>query len=148
MKMKKKLLFAVILVPIIYVAVIIFLPQFFPSHYIVDEPDACSIVRITYNYGFNQDSGEAVEITEYDEDEVLACLSRHKERRTLAKGGGYRLGDVEIEIMLHTQDGLKNILLGDRNLNCSFESSDDPKYTILDVESLRLELLQILNVKP
>ena len=146
MKIKKYLILFIVIALILCAAIILFLPQLFPSHNIIEASDAASIVRITYNPYVDQGNYEAVEITEYDESEVLSCLSRYKERRTLAKAGGYRLGDVEIEIMLHTQDGLKSILLGNRNLNYSFQSSDHPKYTILDVENLRLELLKILNI--
>lgn len=111
---------------------------------LVADPGTGSISRIVYNPYFNQNADGLVEVTGYDAEAVLACLSRYEARRTLNKAQGYWLGDVEIELYIHTGDGSKCILLG--NINYSYENYGKPQHRILQADSLRAELLQILAI--
>lgn len=102
-----------------------------------------SIIYVKYNPCFNQgDSFEQVVIEGHDE-EILACLRQYQEHRTVSRAVGYSWNDVQISILLHTESGSKEILLG--NVHYSYDSYGKAKYEILNADQLRSELLQIIK---
>lgn len=133
------LLFAMIALIAFVLIFVLFLPR--P---IVEDPYVTSIVRIIFNPYLNQNIDAAIDIKEYNEENILACLSQYKERRTMSKATGYWLGDVEIEIIINTDDGLRSILLG--NINYSYNSYGKLKNKILHADNLRLDIMKFIDI--
>ncbi len=111
---------------------------------IIKDPDSVQIIRIQYNPYVNQNIDGMIEVSSYNPEQILDCLSRYKERLTLSKAKGYWMGDVEMEIVVSTADGLKDILLG--NVNYTYESYNTFKSEIIDPETLLLELKNFINL--
>ena len=104
---------------------------------------------ICYNTNFGSDEVNIEDIqfltpSNYDEAEVLKCLSRYKEYRTIFRASGHFLNDMELEISLTVNGESKTILLG--NINYMTKAYGAPKHGIYNADDLRNELLDILNV--
>ena len=104
---------------------------------------------ICYNANFGSDETDIEDIqfltpSDYDEAEVLKCLSRYKEYRTIFRANGHFLNDMELEISLMVNGESKTILLG--NINYMTKAYGAPKHGIYHADALRNELLGMLNV--
>lgn len=104
---------------------------------------------ICYNTNFGSDEVNIEDIqfltpSNYDEAEVLKCLSRYKEYRTIFRASGHFLNDMELEISLAVNGEHKTILLG--NINYMTKAYGAPKHGIYNADALRNELLDILNL--
>lgn len=104
---------------------------------------------ICYNTNFGSDEVNIEDIqfltpSNYDEAEVLKCLSRYKEYRTIFRASGHFLNDMELEISLTVNGESKTIILG--NINYMTKAYGAPKHGIYNADVLRKELLDILNV--
>lgn len=97
-----------------------------------DNYNQVGITKITY-------------IDEKAEKEILNYLFNCMERRTFNKASSYQLEDVEIEIMLRTSKGLKQILLG--NINDSNEGYGTLNHNILNAKEVQLTLKEIVSCK-
>jgi hypothetical protein len=141
--MKKILGFCSVLLVCIIVIFVLFSPR--P---LIDDVDQCEITLLQYNPHFNEEEqveADIIPLTDYNEAELLECLSYYKERRTLIKAeGGFWIGDLELQIMINTGKESKILLLG--NLNFSYENYGKTQFKILDADSLRLELLNMISV--
>lgn len=111
---------------------------------IVEDVSGSRIIRIQYNPYFKQDMDERIDITDYDEDGILNCLGRYLEYRTLNTLVGYCISNVELEVIIYTEDGFKSVLLGTDNY--SYESNGKPKYKIRDADNLKAELLDMMAI--
>lgn len=110
---------------------------------IVDNPENCTIVKLSYNSSFGNRVTKLKEELSLDEKEVLECLSKYKEEKTLKIYKGGYLGDSQFEIYIDTGDGLKIIKLG--NENFSYYSYGDFKHQIVEAENLKKDLIKILE---
>lgn len=104
---------------------------------------------ICYNTNFGSDEVNIEDIqfltpSNYDEAEVLKCLSRYKEYRTIFRASGHFLNDMELEISLTVNGESKTIILG--NINYMTKAYGAPKHGIYNADALRKELLDILNL--
>lgn len=107
------------------------------------------VYYIVYNSNFGSDEAdiEAMKFltpSDYDEAEVLKCLSRYKEYRTIFRASDFFLNDMELEISLTVNGESKTILLG--NINYMTKAYGAPKHGIYNADALRNELLDILNL--
>ncbi len=135
----KRFLFALLgLLFLCVVGILLFSPR--P---IIENPDSVQIIRVRYNPYVNQDKDGLIEIYDYDSERILACLSQYRERRTLSKSKGYWIGDVEMEIIVTSAGGLKQILLG--NTNCTSGSYGTTKFNIIDPDELLLDLKKYID---
>lgn len=116
----------------------------FSPHPVLIRSEAVHIVKIQYNPMFNQEGDSLIEVLEYDEGEILDCLSQYAEQRTLSTATSYWLGDVEWEITIDTDHGLKTVVLG--NDSYSYQSYGKPKFQISNANALKLELLELLQI--
>lgn len=116
---------------------------------IIDNISDSDIVVIRYNDGFEQGSYIENEITEFDEQAVLKCISKYDEQRTLNKlhygALGRSLNDFEIIVAVHadknTDNDLKFIYLGKDSY---LDSGDDIKHIIINDSDLREELKELI----
>lgn len=143
MNSKKPVLLFVIIVFILSIALIIvflFLPR--P---IIEDVSTSQIVMIQFNPYVDDSTDQLIEVTEYNAKEILTYLSNCKEQRTLDKAGTHWLGNVKLDIVIDTEDGLKDIILGKDSY--SYESYGKPKYKILDADNLISALLEMINIE-
>ncbi len=141
MKERKFVIVVIFIMLILGIAVVLHL---FSPRPIIADPSSCHIIRLQYNPAFNQDMDARIEVTDYYEKDMLDCLNRYTEHRTLEKATTADwIGDIELEITIDTEQGIKNIRLG--NKNYSYQSYGKAKYQISDADMLRLELLALMN---
>lgn len=110
---------------------------------IIKNIENCRIAKLTYNPSFEKGEAELVDLTEFNETEVLTCLSGYKEKRTLNICKGSSLNNCQFHIYVDTGGDLKTILLGKNSFTCF--SYGDVKYQIIDDEKLQEDLLKIIN---
>ena len=145
MKFKKKY----VLIPVIVLVIlcVIYIFYLFSPHPVIEDPDASNVLYVEY---LNTDNAFFLDITDYDEEGILHCLARHQERRILHQNRGYMGGSfnnlefqiwIEYKPKIKTKPSIKCILIGD-----SSYSDWDYIYKFLDVEKLRLELLEFIYV--
>ncbi len=138
--MKRKYIFIVFIV-ILSVALFMVYQIFFIPTQIIEDVNTSHIVRIQYNV---DNTGKFIDVDNYDETKILNYLNTCNERRTLHKAGKYFLSDVTIEIIIRTDIGPKDILLG--NINYSSYGTGTTKYEILNSNEVTTALLEILNL--
>lgn len=131
------------------ILIIVFGLIFFTPVSLTGSMENSRVDYICYNANFGSDEAdmEAIKFltpSDYDEAEVLKCLSRYKEYRTIFRAGDFFLNDMELEISLTVNGESKTILLG--NINYMTKSYGAPKHGIYHADALRNELLDILNV--
>lgn len=148
--MKRKKYSAFVVCVVILFATILTVAAFLPRP-IIEEVSNSRIVWIHYNPYFHTNRTDYADYTDarstladYDEKEILTCLSQYKEYRTLNRNSGYALDRVELEILLHTGDELKSIVLGTENRSSG--SNRAPNYKILDADTLRVNLIKIMDI--
>lgn len=108
---------------------------------ILDDIINCQIVVIRYNDAFEQGNYIETEITEFDEQAVLKCISKYNEQKTFQKYMGGPLADFEIEIYVHVWDkGLKKIYLGKEDFSCD----NSIKNKIINSQDLKEELKTLI----
>lgn len=108
---------------------------------ILDDVTDCQIVVIRYNTAFEQGDYIETEITEFDEQAVLKCISKYNEQKTFQKYVGGPLADFEIEIYVHIWDrGLKKIYLGKED----FSHDNSVKNKIINSQDLKEELKTLI----
>ncbi len=105
---------------------------------IINNIDNCQIVRILYNDEFEHGNYNEIEITEFDEEAILKCISGYNERKTLNRYKGGLLSDFEIQIYIHTESGLKMIGFGKEDF--SYSGSNNFKHKIINSSALKDEL--------
>lgn len=140
--MRKKIILLSILA--ILVCAVLIAALFHPAP-ILDDSEEIFYLWITYNpsYGM-QETSDFIEISDYNQDEVLNCLSKYNETLTLERSYSYSLNDVELEIMIYSEKGLKQIRMGDIN-EVSYGYGSFLR-TIEQGDFLRKELKDILNL--
>lgn len=104
---------------------------------IVSDAEHCMIARVQINT-----DGLPADYTDYDEDKVIAVLSDSYERRTFQRARPYLLGDVEVYVMLMTEDGLREVLLGEMHYTSGGYGTT--KYDIIDPQEVKARLLEAL----
>lgn len=142
---KKYILAGISLFLIVYAFISAYLTPF-P---IIDNISDSDVVAIRYNDGFEQGNYIVNEITEFDEQAVLRCISKYDEQRTLNKlyygALGRSLNDFEIIIYMHadinTDNDSKFIYLGKDSY---LDSGDDIKHIIINDSDLREELKELI----
>lgn len=137
---KKTKVFVSSIIIIIAISVIANYTIFMPTP-IVKDVGKYHIIMIRY---YENGGSQVTHVKDYNQEEILKYLNTCMERRTLESSGGYMLGDVTIEIILHTEEGTKQILLG--NINYSSFGRGTPKYKILHTDEVKVEILKILNL--
>lgn len=138
---KKYILAGISLFLIVYAFISAYLTPF-P---IIDNISDSDVVAIRYNDGFEQGNYIVNEITEFDEQAVLKCISKYDEQRTLNKlyygALGRSLNDFEIIVAVHADNDLKFIYLGKDSY---LDSGDDIKHIIINDSDLREELKELI----
>lgn len=108
---------------------------------ILDDATNYQIHVIRYNTAFEQGDYIEIEITEFDEQAVLKCISKYNEQKTFQKYKGGPLADFEIEIYVHDPDnGLKQIFLGKEDFSCN----NSMKHKIINSQDLKEELKTLI----
>lgn len=140
---RKKYLILLIGIVILLNMIVVF--HFFGPRQIVEDISGSQVIRIQYNPYLNQEADARIDITNYEEKKILTCLSRYTEQRILGSAAsGYWIGDVQLEVIINTENGLKSILLGTDNY--SYESYGKPKFRIRDADSLKAKLLAMMDI--
>jgi len=113
---------------------------------IIKHYDDCNLVYFRYNAGFEQGDYIPTEITEYDKQAVLKCLSKYNEQRTFEQNRygtfGKSLCDSEIIILIHTDvhtdNSIKKICIGKEDY---IDNTDDEMmHQIVNASDLENEL--------
>lgn len=137
----KKTFFLIFGIVILSGAFLMVYQLFFTPTLIIKDVNASHIERIQYN---QDKTGKLIDVENYDEERILNYLNSCNERRTLRKAGSYFLSDVTIEIIVRTNIGLKDILLG--NINYSSYGAGTTRYEITNSEEVKDTLLRILDL--
>ncbi len=130
---------------ILFSVFLVFSIIFYPKR-ICSEKDNIRIDRIVYNSKFNTEGDEynRIEVTDYDFDEVVNCISKYKSYLTLSRATGYQLKNSEIEIFLFVNGKSRNIVLG--NINYVTGNYGKLKRTIVNADELKRELTVLLEL--
>lgn len=143
---KKYILAGISLFLIVYAFISAYLTPF-P---IIDNISDSDIVDIIYNEGFEQSEAcEEKRITDFNEKEVLRCISKYDEQRTFDKihqgAFGRSRNDFEIIVYvhsdIHTDNDSKLIYLGKDSY---LDTCDDTKYIVINDSDLREELKELI----
>ena len=133
----------------LFLIVYAFISAYLTPFPIIDNISDSDIVVIRYNDGFEQGNYIENEITEFNEKEILRCISKYDERRTLNKlyygALGRSLNDFEIIVAVHADKNIDNdlklIYLGKDSY---LDSGDDIKHIIINDSDLRKELKELI----
>ena len=110
---------------------------------IIENVEKCNVVKVAYNPYFDQKKGALQEISAFDENKILSCLSNYKEKKTFNKCKGGYLGEYQLNIYVAIDNKLKIIALGNENFSCYAYGSS--KYKIIDAEHLKYDLISIIE---
>lgn len=169
--MKREKIPALIILVVLVGLVTVF--YLFKPHPIIEDVDNNIRITIFYNPYYDQEADEQkyhkipvdwvmlvddrynevpddnALVANYDDRDILDCLSRYNEYLTLSRHNGFMIQEVELEIFIKNMDDLDEpqriIILG--NTSYRFGSSGDPKYKIQDADKLRAELLDLIDIK-
>ena len=97
------------------------------------------IVAVQANFGYGSDTCELTDI-HFNREEFADCLSKYNEQRTFDKSNGFAVRDVQLRIMIRTNEGVKDIIIGTDTYT---QDGDRVNYKILDADNLKKELFEI-----
>lgn len=112
---------------------------------IINNPDDCAIVKFAYNQNYKKGEAEFIILSDYNEQEVLNCLSNYKKKKTLNVCRATSLNSCQFQLYIHTENGLNTIELGDNNW--SDLEYGTFMYTVTDAENLKNNLFKIIERK-
>lgn len=133
MRQKAKLIISLIIV-LLLLGTISYL---YSPRPIISDVDNCRIQRVQVNI-----NGVLSDCTDYDEKKILRILSNSYERRSTEKALSYSLDDVKISLVLITETGFKQILIG--TINYTYEGYNKPKYEIVNPQDIETKLFKTL----
>ncbi|MGI6027827.1 MAG: hypothetical protein ACOX81_00270 [Candidatus Heteroscillospira sp.] len=96
-------------------------------------------------YNYSADS-KLLELSDAETEKVVECLSRYKERRTFNRAYTYSLNDVELDITVLFDNGIKSVLLGKQNTTS--EGYGTFRFVIINPEALLAELKACITLPP
>ncbi len=134
--MKKKIIWIVIAFTVILMSVLIF-KGFMPRNmadYKIEE-----IVRVEANFNYGEEDSELTDV-HFIPERIIECISKYKEQRTLTRRRGYAMKNVQISILIRTNDGLKEIIIGKDTYS---QKGSGPAYKILEEEKFKEEIFNI-----
>lgn len=141
-KKKISVIISFILIILFFCIGLIFYFMYLPMP-IVNDAESCKIVKFAYNSSYEKGSAEFTELSEFNEQEVLMCLSNYKEKKTFIIPKGYSLNNYQFVIYVDIGNELKSIYIGCDSFSCLTYASN--KYQILDDENLKNDLLKIMK---
>lgn len=97
-------------------------------------------MKVNFNYG---DEESVLENVHFIPRNIIKCIEKYKEQRTVGIYKGYRMKDVEVHIDFRTKKGTKSIVIGNEIYSVG---SDNIKCRILDGENFRKELYKACGV--
>lgn len=140
---KKKITLTIVFTFIILVFIGLILYFSYSPIPIINNIDNCKIVKFAYNSSYEKGNAEFTELSEFNEQKILSCLSKYKEKKTFEICKGYSLNNYQFEIYIDTGNDLKSIHLGHDSFSCLSYGSH--KYQILNDENLKNDLLKIIE---
>lgn len=114
-------------------------------HPVAQNTDHNIICAVLYNPNYGNEGDELINITDFDEKQILQCLNAYQEcfswtRMTESVWGG----SIAIEILVWTDSQYKWIVLGEKNY--TYTSYGAFSYKIQNGEDLLRDLLNILPI--
>ena len=130
---------------VLFILVLCLIALFSPRP-IVANPESAEIFWIQYNpnVGTPNSAPIDIDVENYPEQEILSYFSNCQERRTVTRLRGVALSKVALAFSIVTENGIKNIYLGDVN----FSHSGNKMFVneILDPQETLDELLILMNL--
>lgn len=133
--MRKKLVVTTIimLVSITTLLIITFTPRPIADNGIEE------IITVEANWNYGQENSTLSKI-HFIPDRVEKCISKYKEQRTLSIHRGYAMKNVKLRIMIRTNKGVKNIIIGKDTYSRNSSGLD---YMILGTKEFEKEIFDI-----
>lgn len=129
----KKIIWIIILIAISVAAVSWFMPKPLGD----GEIKEVVLVQANLNYGA-QDS--KLEYVHFIPDRITECLNKYKEQPTFLRHNGYAMKDVQLRILIRTDEGTKDIIIGKDTYS---QKGTGPSYRILDREKFIKEIFDV-----
>ncbi len=134
--MMKKVMGTIVSVAVI--VTVIYVVKAFTPHPIADS-GVEEVVRVQANLNYGKTDSKLIDV-HFIPDKIIECVSKYKEQRTFTRHKGYEMKNVQMSILIRTNDGLKEIVIG-KDTYCQHGSG--PSYRILDEEKLKKDLFGV-----
>ncbi len=131
--MKKKIIWLSVSFALILMTVLIF-KVYMPRN--IADSKIEEIVRVQANFDYGEEYSKLTDV-HFIPKQIIECISKYKEQRTLTRHKGYAMKDVQMSILVRTSDGLKEIIIG---RNTYSQKGSGPAYKILDGEKFKKEI--------
>ncbi len=99
------------------------------------------VVRVQANFNYGDDKSELEDI-HFSPDKIIECISGYKQRISLTKHNGYAMKNVQISIVIRTNNGLKEIVIG-KDTYCHDGSGFE--YKIKDEKSFKKDIFDAVG---
>ncbi len=113
---------------------------------IIDDVNNCKVVDILYNETFKQNGMDLILIKDFNEDEIINCISKYNQRRTFKRAfSKYAANNprMEFDIYIIIRDGESiSIELGEEDFCYGFD--DDLQREIINSSDLHEELKTLI----
>lgn len=117
---------------------------YFMDRPVIDDVENCRIVKFAYRSSdVKNEIIELTEQTEFNENEVLDCLSRYRERRTFKTCRGGSLEKCQFVIYVDIGGRLKIITVCDDSFSCFTYGSI--KWQIINAEKLKEDMQKVID---
>lgn len=101
------------------------------------------IILVEANFNYGEDDSK-LENVHFVPDKVIECISKYKEQRTFVRHKGYAMKNVQLRVLIRTNSGCKEIIIG-KDIYC--QSTSGPDYRILNAEQFKKELFKACGYK-
>ena len=134
--MRKKLVLTTIIIVVISITTLLIIT--FTPRPIVDNGIE-EIITVEANWNYGQENSTLSEI-HFIPDRVEKCISKYKEQRTFSIHRGYVMKNVKLRIMIRTNKGVKNIIIGKDTYSRNSSRLD---YRVLGTKEFEKEIFDI-----
>ncbi|MBR5614118.1 MAG: hypothetical protein IKW64_02295 [Clostridia bacterium] len=127
-----------IIISVAVVVTIIYVVKTFIPHSVADL-GVEEVVRVQANLNYLKTDSKLIDV-HFIPNRIIECLSKYKEQRTFTRYKGYSMKNVQMSILIRTNAGLKEIVIGS-DTYCQHGSG--PSYRILDTEEFKKEIFDV-----
>lgn len=138
--MKKKIIW-IFISAILLIGVIFVIKAFLPRP--IADSGIEEVVQVQFNWNYGEEDSK-LEVGHFIPEKVAECLSKYKEQRTFVRHKGYAMKNVQMSILIRTNKGTKDIIIGDDTYT---QQPTGPAYRILEEEKFIKEIFDVCGYK-
>lgn len=131
-----------IFMPFVIIVIAVIIVKFFMPRPMSDS-GIQEIVIVQANFNYGEEDSKLIN-GHFIPNRIIECISKYKEQRTFVRRKDYATKNVQMRILIRTNDGLKEIIIGKDTYS---QKGNGPVFRILDEDKFKKEIFDVCGYK-